>query len=355
MRVPQRRSLVADAADALREALRRGDLGAPLPGERVLAARLHVSRDTVRLALRSLQREGWTEPPRPGRRRGMLQRSRRSRRAHGRRLALLSPMRLEEMQPQALLEVDAIRTHLAENGWSLDVATPRLFHLADPSATLQRLVADARADAWVLYQCHEPIQLWFQETRQPALIWGSPLRGVDLPFVDTDWEAAAFHAGGLLRRAGHATVGLIVPQVRLAGTEAAEQGLGKSIGRVVPVRDAGRRDALLRSLAAAFEAPRPPTALVATRPRQALTVISWAAGLGRRIPVDLSLVSLADEGWFADVAPDVSRYRTHLGRLTRTLLRKIAEIGSAHGVARSSQRLMPEFVSGRSVAAPRGA
>src|SRR5687768_15280 len=55
---PRRISLVAQAGDALREAIAAGHWQGRLPGERDLCEVLRVSRYTLRAALANLQREG---------------------------------------------------------------------------------------------------------------------------------------------------------------------------------------------------------------------------------------------------------------------------------------------------------
>ena len=68
-KLPQRLSLVSQAADILREQLAAGLCGDILPGERALCARLQVSRPTLRAALETLRREGWLEVSQGRRRR----------------------------------------------------------------------------------------------------------------------------------------------------------------------------------------------------------------------------------------------------------------------------------------------
>lgn len=343
-----------ETAAALRENLSLGRWGGPLPGERVLAAQLQVSRDTIRTALRRLEAEGHVAAADQGCRRRVPPGGR-APTARERTLAMLSPVRLAELPPQALLEVDAIRAHLARNGWRFEVLTPGIFRRARPGRQLAQLVQDAGAAAWLLYQCHEPIQHWFQGAKLPCLIWGSPLPGIELPHLDTDWEAAAFHAGGLLRRNGHRRVALLAPERILAGTHAAARGLQRALAsldgaNVTLVREAGGRGGLVRALEGLVRAKERATAVVASRASQAVTLLTWQAGAGLVVPRDLSLVSLADESWFNDLVPEVDRYRTDLRRLTSSLLRKISELTSGGRQMRSAPLLMPEYVPGNSVA-----
>ena len=56
MKIPVRQSLIAQAAEAIRQGIREGLWRDHLPGERQLPARLTVSRPTLRLALDVLRK-----------------------------------------------------------------------------------------------------------------------------------------------------------------------------------------------------------------------------------------------------------------------------------------------------------
>ena len=357
MRQPQRHSLVVETAAVLRDEIASGAWAAALPGERRLAERLGVGRDTLRMALARLVDDGLIGAAAPGRRRRLRpDRPVSARASPSRVIGLLSPVRLEEMPQQTLWEVDAIRDRLAGRGWTLAVRSPPLFHLRHPARALAALLQEMPAAAWILYQCHRDIQAWFQGSRQPCLIWGSPLAGIHIPFIDTDWEATACHAGGVLRRAGHQRVGLVMPDQHLAGLQAAEQGLRRAWSgggdAVTLIRESGR-SSLVRALGATLGGAERPTALIVTRARQALTILGWLAAHGMCLPRDLSLISLADEGWFADVVPDITHYRVNLRELTQALSRKIGLLTQGSRIPRPARLLFPDFVPGASVGSPK--
>src|ERR1700750_636428 len=67
--LPKRTSLVRETANTLKVWIEEGILRGTLPGELQLKARLGVGRDTLRLALKFLEREGGTTPASQGRQR----------------------------------------------------------------------------------------------------------------------------------------------------------------------------------------------------------------------------------------------------------------------------------------------
>ena len=67
--LPKRTSLVRETANTLKVWIEDGILSGVLPGEMQLKNRLGVGRDTLRLALRLLENEGWTTPTSQGRQR----------------------------------------------------------------------------------------------------------------------------------------------------------------------------------------------------------------------------------------------------------------------------------------------
>ena len=67
IQLPKRNSLVHETATTLKQWIASGMLKEVLPGELDLKERLRVGRDTLRLALQALIKEGWLEPSAQGR------------------------------------------------------------------------------------------------------------------------------------------------------------------------------------------------------------------------------------------------------------------------------------------------
>jgi DNA-binding LacI/PurR family transcriptional regulator len=255
--------------------------------------------------------------------------------------------------------VDVLRERLAGGGYRLEVVTNgKVFTLSRPGKALEKLTADFNADAWVLHQTTSHIQRWFAEKGPPCLLHGQP-QGVDLPSVDIDYIAVGRHAGGYLIRQGHRDVTLVRPQASLKGLDMAEAGLRDAFAKhqgapltpptTLRESESGDARALAASIGRLMQSPRRPTALVLTRTRQVLTVLSWLATQRVRVPEDVSLIALDYSPNFDYIVPEITCYRSDAETTARIVFRKVLEIAASGAAVHSPQPLMPEFIPGASV------
>jgi DNA-binding transcriptional MocR family regulator len=123
--MPTRSSLVVECVKVVQARIRAGEWAQMLPGERRLAETLQVGRDTIRLALQQLEREGVLAPAAAGSRRGIigvvpdvkpLDRTL--------KIGYLAHRRLEQLPQPMLLEIDRIRDAPADKDGSLQVIAP---------------------------------------------------------------------------------------------------------------------------------------------------------------------------------------------------------------------------------------
>ncbi|MCB1095674.1 MAG: substrate-binding domain-containing protein [Verrucomicrobiae bacterium] len=363
--VPKRHSLLAETTAILREAVRSGRWQGSLPGERKLCSQMQIGRDTLRAAIRQMEREGLIAPGQAGRRRqitsvhsatGVVDRSPAGQ--HG-VIVFLTPHHRERLHETLLLEVDVLRERLAGSGYRLEVVTnSKVFTLSRPNKALEKLNSDFPADAWVLHQTTAPIQRWFADKGPPCLLHGQP-QGVDLPAVDIDYTAVGRHAGGYLIRQGHRNVTLVRPHAPLRGLDMAEAGLqnafskhpGETLAPPTTMREteSGDARALAESIRRLMQSPRRPTALVLTRTRQVLTVLSFLATQRMRVPEDLSLIALDYSPNFDYIVPQIACYRSDAETTARIVFRKVLEIAASGSAVHSPQPLMPDFIAGASV------
>jgi len=215
------------------------------------------------------------------------------------------------------------------------------------------MVKETDAGAWILYQCPGNIQQWFHQQKIPTLIRGYPSPEVEIPFIDEDWEAAAFHAGNLLIRNRHHRIGLLMPDSKLAGLAATERGLRKAFPdseAVITIIEKGRAENVAHALNRSLRLKNPPTAIVATRSRQTLSMISWMAQHQLSVPRDLSLVTITSEPWFEHILPKPSHYFSDPANLARSVVRHILPIARGKNTTSIQKLIIPVYIAGGTVA-----
>jgi len=353
-RLPQRHSLPAQAADIILDMIQSGELTDSLPGERALASRLQIGRDTLRAALETLESQRVISSREHGKRRAILARSSTKSINHTPRIAFISPKELCELPPLMLVEVDTLRELLNKRGYEFEFLTPGIFHLNNPEKRLQKLVQDTRFDVWILHQCPQQVQQWFQNNHLKTIVRGYSNIGIDIPSLDEDWGASAFHAGGVLSRHGHRSVGLLMPDAKLAGLTATENGLRKAMEQsstkstVHTLIDTADPTSTHKALERAFKLKDRPTVFVGTRARHTLNVLSWLAQHGLSIPKDVSYISLAYEQWYSNLTPTITHYHSDPATFARSLLRAIAS-QLENKKAQRLKLIIPEYSEGKSV------
>ncbi|MDE3068889.1 MAG: substrate-binding domain-containing protein [Verrucomicrobiota bacterium] len=354
--LPKRTSLAIATAATLKEWIGTGVLRDVLPGELQLKARLGVGRDTLRLALSLLAKEGWVTPAIKGQQRRVkpehppnaidLKSARLP-------VTFLSPNPVESRA--TLLEMEDTQRRLAEQGHNLRYLAPAVFHVEHPEHHLEQFVRANPSAAWILYLATDPIQRWFEQQGLPTFIYGSPFPGVDLPYVASNWEAAAFHAGIQLIRRGHRILGILEYHARFPGVLREEQGLEQALatvggeGRLVKFKDDRTPASVARSLELAFGLQERPTALVLTYSSQLLTCYSWLTSRGIRVPADISLVSLTNDSWFDHLHPPVCYYRPDVRLMSRSVADRVLELVETGQVVRKSRRVQLEYVPGGTI------
>lgn len=353
--MPSRGNLVAECVRVMRLRIGAGEWTSLLPGERRLAEILQVGRDTVRLALQQLEREGQLAPADAGARRRVLASSRglAASGTPGLKIGLLAHRRLEQLPQPMLLEVDRIRDALADKGGSLEVFAPSWYEQRNPSKRLEEMIADERCGAWILLRSSAAVQGWFMKSKVPVLIRGYPHPGIVLPHLDVEWEATARHAAGLLWRKGHRRVVVLSPAEPLMGVAAALEGvrsLGEPGFEVIEMVENGTSAGVAKALTRALGLKSPPTAIIATRPRQAATALTWLGSQGLRVPRDLSLITLAWEPFLDHLLPEISGYRVEPDAVAKLVVRRLERITAGDPNPGGNTWITPEVVRGASVA-----
>lgn len=352
MKLPQRTSLVEQVAQLLREDLLSGRWPDHLPGEHQLSDELQVSRSTLRASLATLQTEGLLQGGR-GRKRQPAPQLPRLKLASSTIVGVISSLPLHRHSAHSIIIFDELRRHLQQAGLSLRL------HVMPQSAKgvgerkLRQIVEQTQAACWVLSSCSIELQEWFARENLRTLVQGSCHHGVSLPFIRCDAAAACRHAVGKLRARGHRRIVMLLPKSPFAGTLEIAEAFRQACAGIpildTPVRfQSGDPAAIETTVNRLLRSTRPPTALIAMMPSEALATFCLLANAGHRIPGDLSLISLFDDPLLNYVIPRLSRYDYNdyafARKMARLVLRMVKQGGQAPSIS-----TLPRFIEGGTV------
>lgn len=355
--LPRRTSLVNECIRVMKARIEAGEWAEQLPGERRLAQLLTVGRDTVRLMLEELTAQGVVEEGCVGKQRRLSARPNPTSQLAPalRRIGMLSPYKLERLSQSMLAEVDQIRSLLAQRGTALELIAPNWYESPHPAKRLSALIKAEPCDAWILHRSSRPVQEFFQDSRTPCVIRGYPHPEVALPFMDYDWEATGRHAVGELWRKGHRNIGLLMPHDGLRGNVAALEGATsfKEPGmRLTEIWEDGTTAGLATALQRVLQRTDAPTAFITLRPRQALTLLTWLGSQGLQVPTHFSLISLANEGLFAFLVPQITTYYIDPSVFAKRVVKHLELLVDGQIGGQVSLLMTPTLVPGASIAAP---
>lgn len=353
-RLLQRKSLVSQTVDILRQGIQDGSWPGHLPAELDLCQQLQISRTTLRAALEVLTREGWLSSSQ-GRRRAVLQRGARGKAAPpSRRVVLLTPEPPHRLGTFAMYWMDDLREHLAETGYHLEVHARRACFSARPEAALERLARDLRPAAWVLYLSTEPMQRWFSARSLPCAVAGSRHAEMRVHSVDVDYQAIGQHAAAQFLSRNHRRLLVLARDGGFAGDLKTVEGAQAACARVdgarvrVALHDSTVAG-IMRLLEREFRAPEPPTALLVANSVFVLTALGWLTRVGRPVPGAVSLIARDSEPFLDYAVPSVARYVLPPTRFARSLSRVVLALARGEVVRTLDQRLEPEFVPGETL------
>lgn len=322
-----------------------------MPSERQLSRELAAGRDTVRKALAQLQEEGLIAAPEKNRVRQVTatppQPLANLPKKH---VCFLSSLPLRDLPQSIWVELHELGTALRAEGKELQLMEAPWTGKDHPEHRLRKMEAAALCCCWILYRTTEEVQLWFKKRGIPCLVRGISYPSSRLPYLDTHWEVLVRHAAGHLYQKGHRRVALCIPASKLRGNSLMEKGLLSFQGEEwVPhlIRMPENAAKAAHALNRAFLRDPGITALISTRGRMLVSIISWASSQARNIPEDISLLSLVDEPYIRHATPPITSYRQPTGKTARRLIRMIEALIEQRHV--SNSLIIPELCPGDSV------
>jgi len=356
----QRTSLANQVVEILTAAIHRQEWKDRLPGERSLCERYQVSRPTMRSALAILKRRGFIRIVPRHSSRILAHHGKRTVQPAPRAIGLVLGLPFQNIPHWNLQFIGMLEQHLNAAGytWAVHTLAHSPHRSAESDAT--NLIAANPLACWALAFVSRDIQRHCVKTGLPTLVLGSCYPGIRLPSFDIAYQAVGRHSAATLLRLGHRRVVWTCPQPAFGGDLLAEQGFIEalhtaSIPDITPiiVHHAEAPEELQQAIHKHWNQPAPPTAVVATSPRHALTLAGILLQQGLHIPRDVSIICLRDDAFLSYCVPPFARYTADPDRAAKRCTRALIQLASA-GALRSPQiRVDAQFIEGGTLAPAR--
>lgn len=343
--MPQRVSLIEQAAAVLRERLDYGEWSLSLPGEIQLAAELQVGRNTLRAALAILESEGRISRTN-GRRRAIKGQPQKAG-PHRRQVFLILSRPMGEFTPSTMLWIAETHKRLERLGWNFQMRIEPAAYRKRPYSHLSSMTAEAPGAVWILHRSTLAMQRWFQDAGLTVVLAGSRHTGITLPEVDADFRAVSRHAAGRFVAYGHRNLAILRPDDAFAGDSESVAGFQEgAIGALVrDIQFPNKPQGVMRAISQLLQSAHPPTGLYILHPEHCVTAISFLLRKGVSVPGQLSVICRDDEHYLAMLSPEPTRYR----RNPEAMARKLASLVARPSFAGKSIRIMPIGVPGETL------
>lgn len=322
MRPIHRISVLDQTVEHLREGIRTGRWHGELPGVLRLAAECDVSKDTMRAALRLLEKEGLLSEGRAGGRRSVLvaDDALSAKGARGKvrslRVAILLHDPLEKESDPQRHTLSDIRHDLEAAGHTVLFAAKTQEELRLQPARIAKLVAATPADAWIVVAAPRPVLEFFAAQPLPVLALGGHSRGLDIAISGVDGTPGLCTATRRLLALGHRRIVLICPRTwrQPAGGRTTTAYLEELAAHGITASDYSLPDfeptaAGLRALFESLFRLTPPTALILETADYAAAAMAFLVRRKLAVPHDVSLVCLYPDASLRWCDPPVAQLR----------------------------------------------
>lgn len=308
-------------AGYLRENLRHGAWGETMPGEDRLVAQLGVGRNTIKIALRHLEKEGVLVSQGAGRRRKIVLPENHAPPAL--RVAVLvfdSPTRGADYMIE-------LRHQLEVAGHIPFFADKTLHDLGSDVRRVARLVQETEADAWLVSAASREVLKWFVEYEKPAFALFGRRSTLPIAGVGPDHVKACREIVRRLIALGHQSIVTLVRESRRVPEPGqAERAIleemqahGLPTGSYNLPHWEDTPEGFHRLLDELFRVT-PPTALIIDEPFLFHAAKNHLARHGILAPAQVSLICTDPDPTFAWCRPTIA----HLNWDSRLVLRRAA-------------------------------
>jgi DNA-binding LacI/PurR family transcriptional regulator len=349
--IPQRISLVDQTAEALRALIGRREFAERLPGEIELAAKLHVGRNTLRVALAVLEEEGWLRKVN-GMRREIVKR-RLPARSNVRRAILLTARPKHELSPSTARWIEELISRMEGSGWEIHLQVEPGAYRGRPSQVLESLTRSWPGAVWILHHSTPAMQRWFQGGGTKTILAGSRHEGITLPRVESDLRAASRHAAGRFLARGHRRLAVLRPDAPLAGDEESVAAFREGAGAatVTDVRCHRSAAGVVTAVRALLRSPNAPTGIYVLHPEHCVTVLTFLQQQGVAVPGRVSLICREDEAYLGLLCPEPTRYRRSAKAYASKLAALVEQAAKGPPDMEKEYLIMPSSIAGETLAA----
>lgn len=321
-----------------------------MPGGDKLAAELGIGRNTIEAALRQLEGEGLLENQ--GRRRGRRIVPTVAGMRAGMRVAILSYEPITVRDDSYLVE---IQHELHEMGLTAFRSGRSLVEMGMDVGKVEALVAETKADAWVVQSASGEVLEWFAAREQPAFALFGRRRGVAIAGTGPDKREAISMVVRSLVSLGHRRIVMLTrTERRLPKPGLFERAFLSELARhrISPgpyhlPHWEGTVEGFHGCLDALF-AMTPPTAVIIDETQFFPATQQFLSKRGLRIPEDVSVICNDGAPDFFWCSPSVAHIRWDIQPVVRRILKWAGNV--SRGKADTRQTFTKaEFVEGGTI------
>ncbi len=337
-------------AEYLRHQLQSGVWTDWLPGQAKLAAELSAGRDTIAVAVQSLEKEGWLVPGGRGRRRRIV-RPDGKRRAGNFRVMIL----LYETKDRGDIDISSLLFELQDAGFDVQFAAKSLKDLGADVERVARFVEKNPADAWITCSCSRAVNEWFSTQPFPAMAMYGRCGGLPIAAAHPEMIPGLLAAVRRLIGYGHKRIVMMAREERRKPVPSRPEQLfiNELEAAGIKTGDYNLPDweenchGLNRRLDELFRLS-PPTALIFQETPIFMAARTHLAGRGIVAPRDVSLVASDPDPSFVWCEPSISHIRWDYRLVVRRVVRWAENVRS--GVDdRRKRGSKTEFVEGGTI------